>query len=497
MFLESKLRPLLADWRGAAGRGDLEQRPRRSRSLDRLYSPFSNRRISVTVLSLLLLSLIVHVALNTFIHSDTILPVCTPIMRNILSSISSLGIAALSLPLLLFSNPALCAWPDTPFTTNGRDIVSASGQNVVYAGVNWPGAADTMLPEGLQFNSIANIVSMVKSLGMNAIRLTYAIEMIDDIESNSPDQTLQSTLVNALGAENGTAVFQQIIENNPTFTEDTTRLDVFDAVAAECAAQQIWVHLDNHVSKAIWCCNHTDGNAWFGDTYFDVSKWQRGLGYMADHAKSWPALASTSLRNELRQPEGSGNASAAPYDWVSWYQNTVPAANGIYGNNSLPLIFFSGLNYDVDNSALINGSDLGNGLHFTSSDFAFADKVVFEVHDYQNDATSCDDIEPILYQNAYGAMNLTDVTYPNKAPVVLTEFGFDQTDGSDRGPYAQCLQDLVTGQPGGPGGWTQWVLAGSYYIRQGRQDDDESWGKYTFSACEMKHSDEHFRTAQP
>lgn len=41
-------------------------------------------------------------------------------------------------------------------------------------------------------------------------------------------------------------------------------LQVFDAIAAECANQQIWVHLDNHVSKAQWCCSETDGNAWFG-----------------------------------------------------------------------------------------------------------------------------------------------------------------------------------------------------------------------------------------
>lgn len=41
-------------------------------------------------------------------------------------------------------------------------------------------------------------------------------------------------------------------------------LKVFDAVAAELAKQQIWVHLDNHISKAMWCCGASDGNAWFG-----------------------------------------------------------------------------------------------------------------------------------------------------------------------------------------------------------------------------------------
>lgn len=58
---------------------------------------------------------------------------------------------------------------------------------------------------------------------------------------------------------------------------------VFDAIAQECAHQQIYVHLDNHVSKAGWCCSGDDGNAWFGDKYFDTTKWERALGYMADH----------------------------------------------------------------------------------------------------------------------------------------------------------------------------------------------------------------------
>ena len=185
-----------------------------------------------------------------------------------------------------------------------------------------------------------------------------------------------------------------------------------------------------------------------------------------------------SLRNELRQPQDSpGNETADPYDWESWYSNVLPAANAIHGNNSSPLIFFSGLGYDVDDSAFINGTDLGNGQHFAPSTYAFADKIVFEVHNYQNDATSCEDLEPGLYANAYGAMNLSDPTYPNKAPVVMTEFGFDQTDGSDQGPYAQCLKDYITQQEGGPGGWMQWVLAGSYYIRTGSQDNDETWGE--------------------
>jgi hypothetical protein len=175
-----------------------------------------------------------------------------------------------------------------------------------------------VLPEGLQYRSIADIVKTIKSLGMNVIRLTYAIQMVDDYLGNSPNQTLECTLTSALGSENGTSTLQKILKNNPQFNSSTTRLEVFDAVAAECATQQVWVHLDNHISKAGWCYSRDDANAWFGDTNFSVYNWQRRLGFMVDHAKSWTALASTSLRNELRSPDDKGN-QAESYDWDHWY----------------------------------------------------------------------------------------------------------------------------------------------------------------------------------
>lgn len=123
-------------------------------------------------------------------------------------------------------NPIPGGWPYTPFTTSGRDILDSRGEEVVYAGVNWPGAAETMLPEGLQYNSIANITAMIKSLGMNTIRLTYATEMVDDFLEDSPNQTLQNTLIHALGQINGTRVLQQILHHNPDLTTETTRLQV-------------------------------------------------------------------------------------------------------------------------------------------------------------------------------------------------------------------------------------------------------------------------------
>lgn len=187
------------------------------------------------------------------------------------------------------------------------------------------------------------------------------------------------------------------------------------------------------------------------------------------------------LRNELRQPTSASN-SAAPYTWNSWIENMIPAANSVYSSNPSPLIFFSGQSYDTDDTYFMQRQTY-NSETFTPSSYPFRSKIVYEIHNYQNSATDCDNqIRPGLYNNAYCAMNLSDANCPNHGPVVMSEFGFDQTDGSSGGVYAQCVKSVVTGQPGGPGGWMQWTISGSYYIREGTQDSEDTWGELSFSS---------------
>jgi hypothetical protein len=104
--------------------------------------------------------------------------------------------------------------------------VDANNTHVPIVGINWPGAADAMLPEGLQYQSIAYIVQKISETGFNAVRLTFAIEMMDDILDNGGDVTLNDTLTRALGSANGTIILKNILANNPQFTANTTRLQV-------------------------------------------------------------------------------------------------------------------------------------------------------------------------------------------------------------------------------------------------------------------------------
>lgn len=173
-----------------------------------------------------------------------------------------------------------------PLSTEGRDIVDANGDVFHYMSTNWPGHQEIMIPEGLQHSSVEDIVSWFPKLGLNSVRLPFAIELVDDYLANATDQTLEKSVLNAIPGTNGTDVLSSILEKNPQFTKDTTRLEVWDAVGKELSRQGVIIHLDNHVSKAFWCCGDNDGNGWFGERFFDVENWKRGLAFMAKHVSS-------------------------------------------------------------------------------------------------------------------------------------------------------------------------------------------------------------------
>ncbi|KAI0102556.1 glycoside hydrolase superfamily [Nemania sp. FL0031] len=381
------------------------------------------------------------------------------------------------------------SWPNGPLVTSERWITDADGTKITYVGANWPASLETMIPEGLQYQSIETIVSKVKSLGMNAIRLTYAIEMIDQYyENGEKDVTMQTAFINALGQDDGMAIYNQVVANNPSFGAETTRLQVYDAIAAECAKQEIYVHLDNHISKAGWCCSPLDGNSWWGDEYFNVANWTRGLSFMAEHGKTWQSLTSMALRNELRVPL-SDTQLVDSYNWEEWYKYVQQGADAIHSANSDVLIFLSGLDSDANLTTVVQGTALDPGTGtFNRDDFqGYGDKLVLELHVYDNiygpPSSNCSVITQKWFNAGFQALadNAT-----NQFPLVVTEFGFPQNTSINEDAYASCILDYFSSQNAG---WMIWSLGGSYYIREGTQDYDEEWGLLSHDWSSWRSSD--------
>lgn len=88
---------------------------------------------------------------------------------------------------------------------------------------------------------------MIHSLGFNVVRVTFATEMIDDLYDNDmKDITISESLTRALGTTNGTRVLNQILQHNPQFTNETTRLEVranSSILTVKCMSHAYWTIL--------------------------------------------------------------------------------------------------------------------------------------------------------------------------------------------------------------------------------------------------------------
>ncbi|KAK4496726.1 hypothetical protein PRZ48_012709 [Zasmidium cellare] len=411
------------------------------------------------------------------------------------------------------SNNGSSEWPYGPFSTRGRDIVNTRGEAVTWAGVNWPGSGETMVPEGLEWASVEDILDQVKSVGFNFIRLTYADQAINEIydRGNGSDVPLEVAMIQGLGMENGTKVTREIVAKNPGWTKDTTRFEIWDKIAEVAASKQIYIHPDVHVGKAQWCCNNTDGNAWFDDYNFPVNKWQRGLKFIAEWAKPHPNVVSMSLRNELRRAiNESSPTSTIGYNWLSLVGNYTSATDAIYETNPDILVTWSGMQYDQDLSALTSGLNLNTApcykcdavrdgyrrppIVFDLASHPWANKVVWELHLYSMsenlDTGNCPIIEAEFYQAGFNALGIekpgacnTTKDCPDavrQTPVILSEFGSAQDATLFNDTLQGCIQQYTRKHNIS---WAVWSLAGSYRIRSGAQGVPDTWalGNYEWN----------------
>lgn len=202
------------------------------------------------------------------------------------------------------------------------------------------------------------------------------------------------------------------------------------------------------------------------------------------------------LRNELRDPfSATPPQSLENTTWTTWKIRMVQGANAIHAANPDVLIFFGGRIFDFDISAPVQGKFASEpGFNFSIAEFSFKSKFVFEQHQYDqglvDDAcTSYRDIltafgSDVMTIRSNGTTNetLTNGTTTNgtsnRAPLVMTEWGHDQTDesGAFKEKFRRCLMDFMVDRQIS---WMVWVMGGSYYTREGVQDKDEPWGEST------------------
>src|SRR5580704_15165033 len=129
-----------------------------------------------------------------------------------------------------------------PLRTQGHQILDASGHSVRLTSVNWYGFDQKeYVAGGLDHAPLGTIVGEIVALGVNSVRLPWANETL----------------------EHNPVVPDYAVKANPQF-KGKRAMDIMDAVVDALAKAHIMVILDNHMSRADWCCSEKDGNGlWF------------------------------------------------------------------------------------------------------------------------------------------------------------------------------------------------------------------------------------------
>jgi len=173
------------------------------------------------------------------------------------------------------------------------------------------------------------------------------------------------------------------------------------------------------------------------------------------------------LRNELRPPL-LNQAVSGTYNWSVWATHMRDGAKAINDATPNPLIFLSGLDGDVTFQEALNGTD---AVDFTSFPGAGAKKLVLELHvyDFVAPVTDCNQMKSDKIKAGFSILTGPEA---KQMPLVVTEFGYDQTEYKTA-VIATCTREFLPEQQVG---WFVWLLGGSYYIREGTQDVDDAWG---------------------
>jgi endoglucanase len=381
---------------------------------------------------------------------------------------------------LAFASTAL-AQNLQPLHTSSRWILDSNNNRIKLRCINWAGHMEASVPEGLQHQTVDDIVSTIASARFNCVRLTWSVDMALDMDVSVSDSF--GTLAARTGADPGAvnSLWNAVREKNQWISNATVG-DAFAKVVDTLGGKGLRVILDNHVSHASWCCNYTDGNGWWDQAagynadnsrYFNTDNWVKGLGIIAAWAKNHPAVAGIGLRNELRQLP-----AIQPED--EWYTYIAKGADAVRDANSDLLIIMGG-GWSATDMLFLRTKPLDRS--------PWGNKVVWEWHTYTFSPAyigtfgNCD-----AWKSAVGLSTgfLLTQNRPYTGPLWLSEFGVQMSGagGSDANHglsdkdagYLNCLIGYMSGNDGD---WALWAVQGSYYVRDGNVDSDENWGLLT------------------
>lgn len=212
-----------------------------------------------------------------------------------------------------------------PLHTSGYQIVDSQNHVVRLRSVNWYGFDQKeFVPGGLDHATLAQIVEQIRALGVNSVRLPWANETF----------------------EKNPVVPDYAVKANPQF-KGKHALDVMDAVVSALARARIMIVLDNHVSRADWCCKDDDGNGLWYTAEYPEQKWLADWRGMVLRYKNQKWVVGADLRNELR----SGAQWGGNDPRLDWHAAAERGGNVVLEANPNLLVMAEGPEYSTDFTA--------------------------------------------------------------------------------------------------------------------------------------------------
>lgn len=305
-------------------------------------------------------------------------------------SLAALAAAVVFAAMLLPAAGRSAQRPALPLHTQGRWIVDARNRPIELASVSWYGAdQNDFVPGGLDRARLADIARLIRSMGFNSVRLLWANETF----------------------ERNPVVPDYAVRANPEF-RGKHAMDVFDSVVAALAREHLMIVLDNHMSRADWCCSETDGNGLWHTKDYPESSWLADWRAIVRRYRAQPYVIGADLRNELR----SGAAWGGNDPSLDWHAAAERGGDAVLAENPRLLIFVESIHYSTD----------FRQVGALPVHLAVANRVVYSPHDYGWDHPAHETEADLARQldARWGYL----IHMPDPAPVWVGEFGICHGD---------------------------------------------------------------------
>ncbi len=325
--------------------------------------------------------------------------------------------------LLCARPPALFAQENVrpPLHTSRYDILDAAGRRVRLTSVNWYGFDQKeFVIGGLDVAPLQVIIEQIRALGVNSVRLPWANETF----------------------EKNPVVQDYAIKANPKF-KGKRALEVMDAVIAALAHAHIMVILDNHMSRADWCCKDDDDNGLWYNAEYPEGKWLADWRAIVRRYKKQRWVIGADLRNELR----SGSQWGGSDPRLDWHAAAERGGNAVLGENPDLLIMVESPQYSTDFTAFA-------ALPLV---LKVAQRVVYSPHAYAPPGHAFQNYEEL--RQVYDARAGFLLHAEPAIPLWVGEFGTCQT--LDCGDNSQWFRWLVEYLREKDLSWGYWPLNGT------------------------------------